>query len=298
MEEKYPKPRVSIGIPVYHGEGYLEETLKSLLNQTYKDYEVIITDNDPGGEAERIAEEYSEKYKFISYIKHPRNTGALQNWNSIVQYASGEYFMYAGAHDLLSENALEKMVDALDRYSSVVLAYAPTQFISSEGLPFDKNIGLLDTSGARTVHRFIQLMWANQEALYGLMRIDCVRRTRLQKEIVGSGAVWLAEMSIFGEFRLCTDIIRYRRSNRAIQNREEQRSRYHRTLFSKKRIRILPHWRIPFHYFLACFSGKMSPATRLRLICTVLVAGILRHGPDMIWDIGSLFKRIPRGKFY
>jgi len=298
MGKEPTTPRVSIGIPIYHGEIYLEETLTCLLGQTFRDYEIIIADNDPGGEVQRTAEEYARKYAFIHYIIHPKNLGALQNWNSIIPFAKGEYFLYAGAHDLLSENAIEKMVDALDRFPLAVLAYAPTQFIASDGIPLDKHMGLLDTTGASLVQRFIQAMWGNQEPLYGLMRTEAIRRTRMQKMIVGSGAVWLAEMAIFGEFRVCNDILRYRRSNREVQSREEQLRRYHLTLFPKKRIRVLPHWRIPFHYGLACFRGKMSPITRLRLFFTVLLTGHLKYGPVMIWDILSLFRRIPRGKFY
>lgn len=298
MNQISRSPRVTIGIPIYHGEAFLEETLKCLLDQTFKDYEIVITDNDPGGEAEQLAGEYSEKHNFIHYIKHGTNSGALHNWNSIIPHAKGEYFIYMGAHDLLSETALEKMVDVLDRYPSVVLAFAPTRFITSEGAPFDRNIGVLDTTDSPTVRRFIQVIWGNQEPLYGMMRLDCMLRTNLQKEIVGSGAVWLAEMSLFGEFKVCTEIVRYRRSNRIEQKREEQLRRYHLTLFSKKRVRILPHWRIPIHYFLACFLAKMPLATRVRLMCSAFISAVLRHLPDMIWDVLSLIRRIPRGKFY
>jgi glycosyltransferase involved in cell wall biosynthesis len=198
MGQTPKRPRVSIGIPIYRGESYLEETLKCLLGQTYTDYEIIIADNDPGGDAERIAEEYSKRYDFVHYKKHSKNIGALQNWNSLINHASGEYFICAGAHDLLSENALERMVNTLDHHQSVAIAYAPTHHISAEGIPFERNIGLLDTSGSHIVQRFNQVMWGNQEPLYGLMRMDFIRGTRLQKEIVGSGAVWLAEMAIFG----------------------------------------------------------------------------------------------------
>jgi glycosyltransferase involved in cell wall biosynthesis len=298
MGKEPTNPRVSIGIPIYRGEIYLEETLTCLLDQTFRDYEIILADNDPGGEVQGIAEAYASKYDFIRYIIHDKNLGALQNWNSIIPLARGEYFIYAGAHDLLSENAIEKMVDTLDRFPSTVLAYAPTQFMASDGTPLEKHIGLLDTTGSSLVQRFIQVMWGNQEALYGLMRMACVKRTRLQKMIVGSGAVWLSEMAIFGEFRVCNDILRYRRSNREVQNREEQLRRYHLTLFPKKRIRVLPHWRIPFHYGLACFRGKIHPIVRLRLFLSVLLTGHIKYGPEMIWDILSLFRRIPRGKLY
>jgi len=291
-------PKVSIGIPIYHGEIYLEETLECLLKQTYSDFEIIITDNNPGGDPEQIALEYSGKYDFIKYIRHDKNIGALSNWNSIVPNATGEYFLYAGGHDLLSVNFLEKTVNVLDQNPDVVLAYAPTKLIDIEGLPIDKEIGLLDTCGSGLIQRCNQVLWGNQEPLYGLMRLEAIKGTRLQKEIVGSGAVWLLELAIQGEFRACYEITRFRRANRELQNRETQLTRYHKSLFNRKRVRILPHWRIPWHCFLSCFIGQVSFMKRLRLILSIGTSALLRYLPDMFSDIWSLLYRIPRGRFY
>lgn len=291
-------PRVSIGIPIYYGENFLKETLESILSQDYIDYEIIITDNNPGGIAQKIAEAYSVKYDFIRYIKHNSNIGALQNWNSIIQYARGEYFLYAGAHDLLSDSFLSKCVEILDKEPEVAIAYAPTRFIDYNGNEIYREIGFLDTSGSSVVARLNQVLWANQEPLYGLMRTAWIRRTRLQKEIVGSGSVWLSEIALFGDFRVCTDVSRFRRENRDKQNVEEQLQRYHKTLFSKKRIRILPHWRIPWQYFLASFIGTIPLIRRLRILINMTTSALLRYLPNMIYDIKSLFLRLPKGDWY
>jgi glycosyltransferase involved in cell wall biosynthesis len=291
-------PKVSIGIPIYHGEIYLEETLKCLLKQTYRDFEIIITDNNPGGSPEQIALEYSGKYDFIEYIQHDKNIGAISNWNSIIPKAKGEYFVYAGGHDLLSDDFLEKTVSVLDQNPEVVLAYAPTKLITIDGLPINKGIGLLDTCGSGVIQRCNQVLWGNQEPLYGLIRLEAIRRTRLQKEIVGSGAVWLLELAIQGEFQSCYEITRFRRANRELQDRETQLTRYHKSLFNRKRVRILPHWRIPWHCFLSCFRGQLGFMKRLRLFITIGTTALLRYLPDMFSDIISLFYRIPRGRFY
>jgi glycosyltransferase involved in cell wall biosynthesis len=291
-------PKVTVGIPIYCGETYLEETLINILNQTFKDFEIVITDNNPGGTAEEVATRYANEYNNIKYIKHTKNIGALQNWNSIIQYASGEYFMYAGGHDLLSDDFIEKALKKIEKYPSAVLIYAPTQFISSEGDLMDREIGLIDTSGASLVRRFVQVLWANQEPLYGLMRLDCIKRTRMQKEIVGSGAVWLAEMSIFGDFKVCTDIKRYRRANRKNETKEQQLRRYHTSLFSHKRIRICPHWRFVCQFYAACFIGRISIITRLRLLFAVILSALIRYFPNMLFDIASVIKRFPKGKLY
>lgn len=291
-------PKISVGIPIYHGEIYLEETLLCLLKQTYRDFEIIIADNNPGGKPEQIALEYSDKYDFIHYIRHEKNIGALNNWNSIIPEAKGDYFVYAGGHDLLSDDFLEKTVNVLDRNPEVVLAYAPTTLIDIDGLPYDKKIGLLDTCGSGVIQRCNQVLWGNQEPLYGLIRLEAIRRTRLQKEIVGSGAVWLLELAIQGEFRACYETTRFRRTNRELQDRETQLTRYHKSLFHRKRVRILPHWRIPGHCFLSCFRGQLGFMKRIRLIINIGTSALLRYLPDMFSDILSLLHRIPRGRFY
>lgn len=291
-------PRVTIGIPIYHGEVYLKKTLDSILEQDYNDYEVIITDNDPGGLVEEIAEEYSKKYNQISYIRHAENRGALENWNSIIAMAKGEFFIYAGAHDLWSKNLLSELVKILDENQDAVLAYPPSIWMDSNDTPIGGTSGFFDTSHLSGVFRYNLVFWAGQEAIYGLIRMSAILKTRLHLFNVASDSVWLSELAIMGHFIVAVNCSRYRRETRKESGREERLKRYHQTLFPKKRLLILPFWRVPFAFVTAAARSNTPFFKRVRLVLSSILNSILCHGVDMILDLLSLIKRIFSGSFF
>src|ERR1035438_9843576 len=93
-----PVPRVSIGLPVYNGENYLDPALNSILRQDYSDLELIISDNASTDATGNICREYAAKDPRIRYYRNETNIGASANFNCLVKLARGEYFKWA-AHD-------------------------------------------------------------------------------------------------------------------------------------------------------------------------------------------------------
>jgi len=89
---------VSIGMPVFNGGKHIRDALDSLLAQTYRNFELIISDNSSTDETEQICREYEEIDFRIRYIRQPENLGATENFQFVLARAKGEYFMWA-AHD-------------------------------------------------------------------------------------------------------------------------------------------------------------------------------------------------------
>jgi glycosyltransferase involved in cell wall biosynthesis len=75
------RPQVSVGLPVYNGQNYLEETLKSILGQSFDDFELIISDNASTDETERICREFAARDHRIRYFRNPVNIGIPRNFN-------------------------------------------------------------------------------------------------------------------------------------------------------------------------------------------------------------------------
>src|ERR1700743_3284119 len=93
-------PRLTIGLPVYNGEKYLAEAIAALLGQTYKDFELIISDNaSPDGTAD-ICQRYVQLDSRVRYIRQPKNIGLAPNHNVLVEQARGELFKWAANDDL------------------------------------------------------------------------------------------------------------------------------------------------------------------------------------------------------
>src|SRR3954453_10689919 len=117
-------PRVTIGVPVYNGERYLARTLEALLAQTFRDFELIITDNASTDRTVQIAQDFARRDARIRYFRADCNRGVVQNFNWCIELARGEYFHWHAADDLCEPTLIEKCVAVLDADPSVVVAFA------------------------------------------------------------------------------------------------------------------------------------------------------------------------------
>ena len=100
------EPRVSIGMPVYNGEKYLEEAIQSILAQTYSDFELVISDNASTDKTQEICLEYAARDSRVRYHRNEKNLGAAPNYNRTFELSTGQYFKWADYDDLLAEEFL------------------------------------------------------------------------------------------------------------------------------------------------------------------------------------------------
>ena len=76
-------PRVSIGLPVYNGENFLEEAVESLLAQTFEDFELIISDNASTDRTKAICQAYAAQDDRVRYFRNHENIGASGNFTRV-----------------------------------------------------------------------------------------------------------------------------------------------------------------------------------------------------------------------
>ena len=99
-------PKVSLGMPVYNGEKYIQEALDSLLTQTFTDFELIISDNASTDNTSVICQGYAKNDLRIRYIRQDQNKGAIANFKFVLDEAVGEYFMWVAYDDLWAPDFL------------------------------------------------------------------------------------------------------------------------------------------------------------------------------------------------
>ena len=107
-------PKVSLIIPVYNVENYIEKCLDSVTNQTLKDIEIIIVNDCSQGNCEQIANKYKEIDKRVKYIKHEKNRGLFQARITGASIATGEYIAFLDSDDYVLEDTLQNMIKAID----------------------------------------------------------------------------------------------------------------------------------------------------------------------------------------
>jgi glycosyltransferase involved in cell wall biosynthesis len=214
-------PEVSIGVPVYNGEPYLIEALESLLQQTFTDFELIISDNASTDGTGDICKELASRDSRIRYVRQPRNVGAIRNWDFVALAANGTFFKWASANDRCDSTMLAKCVDALRREGDAVLCFGRTRLIDGKG----SDVGLYEfdfpVEQDRPSERFICVRNRKylNNAMSGLIRLENLKKTRLGRLYPHGDLVMMAELALSGKFRLLPDVLLYRRMDKGAASR-------------------------------------------------------------------------------
>jgi glycosyltransferase involved in cell wall biosynthesis len=112
------EPMVSVIVPIYNVEEYLEETIKSIVNQTYHNIEIILVDDASTDNSLQIASQYAKVYQNIKIVNQPFNKGVAAARNTGLDLANGTYIMFVDSDDLLSKNAVEIMMGIASKYNA------------------------------------------------------------------------------------------------------------------------------------------------------------------------------------
>lgn len=123
------KELISIVLPVYNGEKYLRASIDSIINQTYKEWELLILDDCSTDRTARIANEYAEQDSRIKYIRNETNLRLPNNLNKGFSLAKGKYLTWTSDDNKFRPSALESMLCTLKAYSDKDLVYASYQII-------------------------------------------------------------------------------------------------------------------------------------------------------------------------
>jgi glycosyltransferase involved in cell wall biosynthesis len=122
-------PAVSIGLPVYNGEKTLGEALGSLLEQTFGDFELIISDNSSTDGTREICRSFAARDGRIRYVQQPVNRGASWNFNFVLEQARGRHFMWAASDDRWAPTFIEQNIRALSAEPGVVASISKVRLM-------------------------------------------------------------------------------------------------------------------------------------------------------------------------
>ena len=111
--------KVSVIVPVYNTEKYLEKCLESIVNQTYKDIEIIIINDGSTDNSSKIINKYVDKYSNIVY-KEITNHGQGYARNLGIKLSSGDYIMFLDSDDYVDVDIISKMINKIGTCDVVV----------------------------------------------------------------------------------------------------------------------------------------------------------------------------------
>ncbi len=129
-------PTISVGMPVYNRPELLQQAIDSLLNQTFKDFEILISDNaSPNPLVQQMCEDYARRDPRIRYVRQAENIGAFNNLKFVYENCNSEYFMWAADDDLRENTFIERGVNALNADPAKAAWFCQLDGIKFDGTP-------------------------------------------------------------------------------------------------------------------------------------------------------------------
>jgi glycosyltransferase involved in cell wall biosynthesis len=123
------RPVVSVILPVYNGENYLRVSIESVLQQTFRDFELIVVDDGSSDTSADIARTYGKDLKYV----YQENTGVAGAVNHGLRLATGRYISWLSHDDAFHSEKLEKQVAVLNQIDTPAVCYTDVQRIDSAG---------------------------------------------------------------------------------------------------------------------------------------------------------------------
>lgn len=126
-------PLITIFVPLYNAEAYIEQTLQSISNQTFRDFEVIVLDDQSKDDSYNKALTIAKNDERIQVLKNEKNLGMMPNWIKGIGLCHSKYFVKLDADDLWHPRLLEEAVPILENNANVGMVFVKYHKIDENG---------------------------------------------------------------------------------------------------------------------------------------------------------------------
>ena len=296
-------PKVSIGLPVYNGEAFIGEAIESILDQTFTDFELLISDNASTDRTPEICRRYADGDARVRYSCNEANLGAAANYNRVFHLARGDYFRWAAHDDKLAPDYLAACVAVLDRDPSVVLCYPQTLIIDERSEPLHVHPDNLDLASPEPHLRFDQYFRRYSprrdecNAVFGLVRREVLAQTGLIGAYASSDMILLGEIALLGKIQEVQRPLFLRRDHVRTSVRANRDLRDRAAWFDPalKAKRLLPRWRWFGQYLDAVGRAPLSYGERLKCYAVIAKRFVPHNYRIMVLELGGSVKHAVLG---
>ncbi len=198
------QPLVTIGLPIYNRPAGLQKVLESIERQTYKNLEIIISDNcSANEEIQQIIQGLARTDSRIKNIRQPVNLGLESNFNYVFEKATANYFMWMSDDDYFDDNYIEECVKFLEANPDYILCSGVAMYYEKGNFIFkEKMFKITNDKPVQRVFRLFNNISKNGN-FYGVFR-----NKKLQEKPVGIhiGCDWslMAKYAILGKLNYIT----------------------------------------------------------------------------------------------
>ena len=222
--EKYTnitnRPLVSICIPVFNEEKYIERTITNVLSQTYDNFEVVISDNASTDQTENICRQLAKENSRVKYFRSPHKCSQNENFNRVFKLSKGQFTLWLGGHDWLDTHYIEQCIAKFDENPEFVLVTTYKKHIDDDGVEYYKEYKGTMLNLKSPCKRFSRMLWfLTSDYLYigpvcSMMRRSVLEKTGLIKTILYADFILALEMSLMGPWGHVPKCLHYRKKTK------------------------------------------------------------------------------------
>ncbi len=204
---------LTIGVPIYNGEGTLERCLGSITAYAPEGVEVIMSDNASTDRTEAICREYAGNNPDFRYVRQAANIGSMENFKFLLAEARTPYFMWLADDDWLGDDFIDRGLQFLERHPDYVLATAgATAYYSRDDSEYQfttLTASVEDDDPRRRVELFLENLADNSE-FYGIYRRATMRFD--PPEALGADWITMIDTSYLGKIRTIEGAVLHRQN--------------------------------------------------------------------------------------
>ena len=172
-------PRVSVGLPVYNGASTINVAISAILGQSFRDFELIISDNCSSDNTVEICEAAAKSDRRIRILRQKQNRGPVANFGAVLEAARAPFFMFAAADDWMEPHFIDETLSALEAVPEAVACAPRTLFHCEDGRCREaRGSAPINGPGWWRPARFLMRTTDNSR-FYGLYRTEVMRSTYL-----------------------------------------------------------------------------------------------------------------------
>jgi len=211
------KPIVSIGLPVYNGEKFIRRRIDSILSQTLKNFQLIISDNCSTDSTSGICKDYAKKNKQIRYIYQEQKIKPWNNFQLVLQEAKCKYFVWAAVDDIWLNEFLEKNIRILESEEKFVGSISKIEYFDEKGTinginaPDTKiRINSYDNypkSGNFNERVRFYLQLGRSENFYSVFRTEAIKKNNVNKQMIGLDKAVILSVLRYGQINIINEVL-------------------------------------------------------------------------------------------
>jgi glycosyltransferase involved in cell wall biosynthesis len=287
--------RVSIGLPVYNGASFLSEAIQTVLNQTFEDFELIISDNASTDSTEQICRMFAMRDSRIRYYRGKENIGAARNFNKVFELSKGKYFKWLSADDAMEPEFLERSVRVLEETPEVVLVcsrYINRNELNQSEVVVDDNHRLRIPDAYGRLSELLKRVPGKLVPIWGLIRSQALRKTRLIRPFIGADECLVIELALLGEFEQLPEYLLRTRDHADAyhtfqwKNRMQEGVREAKWYDSRNREGIyFPYWRRLREYSLLILRCDERRSRKFRMLAGLIARFGRKRWKNLVKDL-------------